>query len=58
MMWGLGDVYIIFGDSARSDGSNIHGVFKNLQSAEEEKKRLEEWRPFEEFHIEVHGLYE
>ena len=58
MMWCLGDVYIIFGDSARSDGSNIYGVFKNLQSAEEQKKHLEEWSPFEEFHIEVHGLYE
>lgn len=52
-----GDVYIIFGDSARSDGSNIHGIFTTLSSAEDEMKLLKDRRPWEEFHIEEFGIY-
>lgn len=58
MNWALGDVYIVFGESARSDGSNIYGVFKSQSSAEREVGYLKERRPFEEFHIEEHGLWE
>lgn len=52
-----GDVYIIFGESSRSDGSNIHGVFTNEESAKEEAELLKQIRA-EEFTIEVHGLWE
>lgn len=52
-----GDVYIIFGDTARSDGDNIHGVFASLESAEEELELLRKRRPWEDFHIEEHGLW-
>ena len=58
MKWCLGDVYIIFGDTPRSDGCNIYGVFTNEESAKEEVGLLEERRPWEEFHIEQFGLYE
>ena len=53
-----GDVYIIFGESARSDGSNIYGVFTTLESAKKIVEHLKEIRPFEEFSIEEHGLWE
>ena len=46
------DVYIIFGDMARSDGSNIYGVFKNLHIAKEEVELLKQRMPWTEFHIE------
>lgn len=58
MMWMKGDVYIIFGESARSDGSNIYGVFTTLESAKKIVEHLKEIRPFEEFSIEEHGLWE
>lgn len=57
MRWTNGDVFIIFGDVARNDGSNIYGVFTNLESAKEEVEYLKEIRPFEEFSIEEHGLW-
>lgn len=52
------DVYIIFGDDPRSDGLNIYGVFTSLKSAEDEVARLSSRRPWDEFHIEEHALYE
>lgn len=52
----VGDVYILFGDSARSDGSNIYGIFTTLEAAQNEKEYMEGIRP-EEFHIEEHGLW-
>lgn len=59
MKWSQGDVYIVFGESSVSDGSNIYGIFKNEESAKREKEYLEtSVRPFEEFHIEEHGLWE
>lgn len=58
MKWARGDVYIIFGETARNDGMNIWGVFTNLESAKREVEYLKEIRPFEEFRIEVHGLWE
>ena len=61
MKWAIrkyrGNVFIIFGDVARNDGSNIYGVFANLESAKEELEYLKEIRPFEEFSIEEHGLW-
>lgn len=58
MNWAVGDVYLIFGDTPRSDGGNIYGIYTSESSAEEEKKLLEERRPFDEFHIEEFGLWE
>lgn len=58
MNWALGDVYIIFGDEARSDGNNIYGVFKSKTSAEDEVLLLKERKPWLDFHIEVFGLWE
>lgn len=51
-----GTIYIIFGDSSRSDGSNIYGIFKTLKGAEEEQELLQQYRPFEDFHIEEHWV--
>jgi len=58
MKLATGDVYIIFGETARNDGMNIWGVFTNLESAKREVEHLKEIRPFEEFRIEEHGLWE
>jgi len=56
--WGLGDVYIIFGNELRSDGNNIYGVFKSEASAKDEIELLKEIKPWLDFHIEVFGLWE
>ena len=58
MKLATGDVYIIFGETSRCDGMNIYGVFINLESAKSEVEHLKEYRPWEEFTIEVHGLWE
>lgn len=51
------DVYVIFGDTPSTDGSNIYGIYKNLDSAEQELELLELRKPWIEYHIEVFGLY-
>ena len=58
MDWSLGDVYIIFGDVPRSDGSNIYGVYKNLSSAVDEVEMLTQRDPDTEYHVEEFGLWE
>lgn len=52
------DVYIVFDDEPRSDGSNIHGVFKNLSSAEQQLEICKLRKPWIDYHIEVFGLWD
>ena len=52
-----GDVFIIFGDIPRSDGSNIYGVYRTLDAAEQELELAELRRPWKEFHIEKFCLW-
>lgn len=51
-------VYILFGDTVTDDGLNICGVFRSLESAEEERDFLLENGPFIDYHIEEFGLRE
>ena len=51
------DVYIIFGDVPRSDGSNIYGVYIDLPAAEEALEYAELQKPWVDYHIEVFGLW-
>lgn len=53
-----GDVYVIFGDTPRSDGGNIYGIYTTINGANEEVELLKSMRPWEEFHIEEFGLWE
>ena len=52
------DVYIVFGDEPRADGSNIYGVFKSLSSANDEIEMAKQRKPWIDYHIEVFGLWE
>lgn len=51
------EIYIIFGDVPRSDGSNIYGVYKTLSLAKEEIELLKERVPWSEYHIEEFWLW-
>ena len=52
------DIYILFGDDVRSDGYNIRGVYRSLESAKKEEEYWKETRPDTIFHIEQHALYD
>ena len=52
------DVYIVFGDEPRSDGSNIYGVFKSFSSAEQQVELSKLRKPWVDYHIEEFGLWD
>lgn len=52
-----GNVFIIFGDSARSDGSNIWGVYTTYILANESLEYFSQVRPDIEFHVEDFYLW-
>ena len=52
------DVYVIFGDEPRSDGSNIYGIHKTFDGANNELERLSLIKPWIDYHIEEFGLWE
>lgn len=49
-------IYIVFGDTARTDGDNIQGIFTNRMRAEEFVKQAEDWSVDNSFHIEEHYI--
>ena len=51
-------IYIVFGDTARTDGDNIKGIFTNRMSAEAFVKEEEDWSGYNSCHIEKHYIDE
>ena len=52
------DVYIIFGDCQRSDGSNIWGVYKTFEGAKKEIELLNLEHSYLRYHVEEFLLHE
>lgn len=49
-------IYIIFGDIARDNGDNIHGIYDTIEEAELALQRLETHFPDNKFKIELHPI--
>ena len=55
----MSEIYIIFGDTPRTDGDNIESIYFSKKKAVEKKKYLEEeWGQYTSFHIECHDVIE
>lgn len=52
-----GVVYILFGDTPRTDGGNIIGVFQDEDTANHEKEYWEKKTPGRELFIEKHTVW-
>ena len=45
-------IYIVFGDTPRSDGNNVQGIFLSKEKAEKYKSVLEDMSTDGNYHIE------
>ena len=52
------NIYIVFGDTPRSDGDNVQGIFLSKEKAEKYKSVLEDTSTDGNYHIEHFAIDE
>ena len=52
------NIYIVFGDTPRSDGNNVQGIFLSKEKAEKYKSVLEDMSTDGNYHIEHFAIDE